>query len=1162
MQLTGKDIEKQCDRGRLIRGKALYASKAVQNLTIIEKGEDVRDWMLENYEEGLSRLPEETEQENSLCVVQAEVLGSTGNEYHPVLILDSAAEDRILYASCDCKDYMGGTPFCKHCVAVGHNVVMQLLEEKLSDKLVSARDLEKQKEGTTAGKDLMRDAARRLETGYASAYDRQGSHSSSAIMQLIKTYSGVDQSIYWSESEKTISDTVMNEPVQLFPNIVVDYYGTQNVEFKIGTEKKKYVLKDIGQFYELLQGKEYFSYGKSLSFVHDRNNFTEESLYYIHMIEDMHSIGGLESHYDRMHTTRYMRLTDGYMEQMLLGHLGSMVSINGKVCQVVDKNPRIPLKIEKAEMGVYLTLPNLLLIKGLLKDFVLDEKQRVVYVVSEGFQKNAIPFIRTFQQYKDWNYIATLSRTPFLKCYLNHRDYVSFCGHVFRKVERYFDIEEKEVDLHTFMPEECQIKIYLDAPTQDSMTCNLKACYGEETYNLADWAAVQEGSFRDLETERKAYQTAKRYFPSEQREGAEYLLSCHSEGDMYQLLESGMKELEGLGELYVSDAIRQFHIRKTPKVTAGVQVQGELLQLRVDIPEMSSDEIGEILSAYRMKRRYYRMRNGDFMQLDGSGLGTLAEMSSGLGIRDEDWGDGSVELPLYRANYIDAVMKERGKNMLVVRSSQFKSIIRGMREVADSDYEVPKGIQAELRGYQKTGYRWLKTLSHYGFGGILADDMGLGKTLQVITLLLSVLQEPGYNQKENTSFIVCPASLVYNWESEFHKFAPDIRVKVIVGTAAQRQKQLKSLKQTDVVITSYDLLKRDLEWYSDKPFLYMIIDEAQYIKNAATQVAKAVKSIRASHCFALTGTPLENRLSDLWSIFDFVMKGYLYSYETFRKNYEVPIVAEKDEDALKRLQKMVAPFILRRRKKEVLQDLPDKIENIIYTTMTEPQEKYYHARFLKLRRDLVKKSDVQFREDKMKVLAELTRLRQLCCDPNLFIEDYKGGSGKVDAFLSMAEELVAGGSNILVFSQFATMLEILKKELDKLEIHTLLLTGQNSKEERRAMVEEFQEGQSTVFLISLKAGGTGLNLTAADTVIHFDPWWNIAAQNQATDRAHRIGQDKVVTVTQLVMKNSIEERIIDLQNRKKELVDHVIEGESVANATLTKEEIMGLLEEF
>ena len=300
----------------------------------------------------------------------------------------------------------------------------------------------------------------------------------------------------------------------------------------------------------------------------------------------------------------------------------------------------------------------------------------------------------------------------------------------------------------------------------------------------------------------------------------------------------------------------------------------------------------------------------------------------------------------------------------------------------------------------------------------------------------------------------------------------------------------------------------------------------------------------------------------LLQVFDFLMKGYLYSYDKFRSNYEQPVVAGQDEETLARLQRLVSPFILRRRKKEVLKDLPDKLEQELYMSMTKKQEQYYQARFMKLRHNLLSTSESQFKKDKLKVLAEITRLRQICCDPSLFVEDYQGGSGKVDAFLSMAEELVSGGSNILVFSQFASMLEILEKHLIKLGISTLLLTGKSSKEERREMVEEFQSGHATVFLISLKAGGTGLNLTAADTVIHFDPWWNVAVQNQATDRAHRIGQDKVVTVIQMVMKNSIEERIIELQNKKKELVEHVVEAEAVSEAALSKEEILGLLEEF
>lgn len=1162
MQLTGKDIEKQCNRARLVRGRALYASKAVEQLKVYKSIENVREYLKnKGYETELCRLPEDSD-ECSIIVATADVVGSTGNYYHVELVIDYEEEDKFLRVSCDCPDFLGGTPFCKHCVAVAHNLVMDEIQAQFADKLITGRELERQQQLKKQEKGgSRRKPVTHLNSIYAVSNDTvyMGRQSSAVVGQLISAYSGKNQSM-WSPAERD----VITKPgsIELLPNLVVGESGKQSLEFKIGTGKRYYVVKDILELNDNVKHEKVHTYGVNLEFLHSLDAFTQEARFYLNLISDIYSAREQHRLMYSQQSERYLRITDGYVEQIVMRNIGKTLSINGSNYEVVKKNPKLTLLLKQEEQGAVLSMKDAVLLKGVTYSFYAEEQSRILYILSEDFARTVVPFIQMLKTSWDMEYRSLSRSNHVLRCFLNERDYTAFCGHVLRKLERFVRIEEQDVDVLDSMPAHCQIHIYLDEPSPEEVTCRLKAVYGKEEYDICDWTKRQEGDFRDYEQEDKVYWLAKEYFKEHIRKDNEVLLVCNTEQDIYELLTKGRYELEQCGQVYVSERIRSISIKKTPKVTAGVQIQGDLLSLHVEIPDMSSDEIGEILSAYRMKQKYYRMKNGDFMQLDEAGFSTLSEMGEGLGIEDDDWKRGEVQLPLYRASYVDAVFKERGQNMTVVRSSRFKSVIRDMREIEDSDYELPDSITAELRGYQKTGYRWLRTLSHYGFGGILADDMGLGKTLQVLTLLCAAMKEESYDREKCTSLIVCPASLVYNWESEFHKFAPYCKVLVQVGAAPKRKDNLQHLSDVDVLITSYDLLKRDLNLYESLSFLYMIIDEAQYIKNAATQVARAVKKITAAHRFALTGTPVENRLSDLWSIFDFLMKGYLYSYEKFRSNYEQPVVAEQDEEALQRLQRLVSPFILRRRKREVLKDLPDKIEQELYMSMTDKQEQYYQARFMKLRHNLLSTSESQFKKDKLKVLAEITRLRQICCDPALFVEDYEGGSGKVDAFLSMAEELVAGGSNILVFSQFASMLEILEKHLIKLGISTLLLTGKSSKEERREMVEEFQNGQATVFLISLKAGGTGLNLTAADTVIHFDPWWNVAVQNQATDRAHRIGQDKVVTVIQMVMKNSIEERIIELQKKKKELVEHVVEADAVSDAALSKEEILGLLEEF
>ena len=482
-----------------------------------------------------------------------------------------------------------------------------------------------------------------------------------------------------------------------------------------------------------------------------------------------------------------------------------------------------------------------------------------------------------------------------------------------------------------------------------------------------------------------------------------------------------------------------------------------------------------------------------------------------------------------------------------------------MKTVEDNNFEVPGSMENVLREYQKKGYLWIRALKQNGFGGILADDMGLGKTLQVITYLLSESAEP-VERECPLALIVCPASLVYNWKNEFERFAPSLPVKTIVGNAVERRELLEDCRPGEILITSYDLLKRDRESYASLRFVAQIIDEAQYIKNHSTQTAGTVKEISAGFRLALTGTPIENRLSELWSIFDYLMPGYLYTYHKFRNDYEIPIVQSRDEDAGKRLQKLIRPFVLRRLKRDVLKDLPEKLEESIFAGLEGEQQELYDAHVKRLMLTLDKNSDAEFRKNKIQILAELTKLRQLCCDPALLYEGYKGGSAKTELCLDIVKNALNGGHKILLFSQFTTMLDRLCRIFDREKISYYLLTGATNKEARRNMVQAFQTDDTGVFCISLKAGGTGLNLTAADIVIHYDPWWNLAVQNQATDRTHRIGQENVVSVYKLIAKDTIEEKILHLQEKKRELADRLLNAEEMGSGSFSREELLELLQ--
>ena len=498
----------------------------------------------------------------------------------------------------------------------------------------------------------------------------------------------------------------------------------------------------------------------------------------------------------------------------------------------------------------------------------------------------------------------------------------------------------------------------------------------------------------------------------------------------------------------------------------------------------------------------------------------LAELMKTLQLSPKEFVKGKMHIPAYRTLYLDQML-ENNESIYSNRDRHFREIVKGFKTIKDADFEEPESLSGIMRNYQKNGYKWLRTLEAWKFGGILADDMGLGKTLQVIAVLLAAKEE----KQSGTSLVVAPA------------------------------------RNADVLVTSYDLLKRDIDQYYQKEFLYEIIDEAQYIKNHTTAAAKAVKVVNSRIRYALTGTPIENRLSELWSIFDYLMPGFLYGYDTFKKEMETPIVKNGDEAAMARLQKMVSPFILRRLKEDVLKDLPEKLEEIRYVKFEDTQQKLYDAQVLHMKEKLASQDEGEFNKNKLWILAELTKLRQICCSPSLCFENYRGESAKADACMQLIQSAIDGGHRMLLFSQFTSMLAILQDKLEKEGIEYFIITGETSKPKRQELVKKFNAGKTPVFLISLKAGGVGLNLTGADVVIHYDPWWNLAVQNQATDRAHRIGQTKKVTAYKLIARNTIEEKIQKLQETKRDLAEQIIGGEMGQLGSMSREDLLELLEE-
>ncbi|MCX7715028.1 MAG: DEAD/DEAH box helicase [Clostridia bacterium] len=626
---------------------------------------------------------------------------------------------------------------------------------------------------------------------------------------------------------------------------------------------------------------------------------------------------------------------------------------------------------------------------------------------------------------------------------------------------------------------------------------------------------------------------------------ADGIYVLEDDDDIYEFISNTLHTIPCA--LYYSNAFEQIRPKRKLDIKGHIRYNYDIDLLEADFEsDLSPDEIRGILSAVRLKKKYYRLPDGSFLDVyeDASSF----ELLEKLNFNDNDIKNSKKLLQKHNLLYL-AGLADAGLKGFYLDNS----FIDAVNKIKNIKACIPDYMSNVLRTYQKYGVNWFKQLSELGLGGILADDMGLGKTLQVIAFVC------GENKAE-PALIICPSALTYNWLNEIQRFSPSSNALIIDGTKKEREALIKNYKAYDFIITSYPLLRRDIQMYSDLHFCYCFIDEAQHIKNYKTMNAKSVKKINADRCFALTGTPIENSLSELWSIFDFIMPGYLYSYSEFFQRFERPISKEDDSDSFSNLKDKIKPFILRRMKTDVLSELPEKIENTVYAELTTEQKKLYMAYLASAKNEISSLVQDRYENNKIRILALLTRLRQICCHPSLFDAEYKKESGKLLLLEELLSDAVGAGHRALVFSQFTSMLEIIKKRLVKLGISYFYLDGSIPSHERTKLADKFNAGENSVFLISLKAGGTGLNLIGADTVIHYDPWWNPSVMDQASDRAYRIGQKKAVQVIKLASKGTIEEKIIKLQEKKRSLADGIITANKTTIGGLSKEELLALFD--
>ncbi|KGP80897.1 hypothetical protein P364_0117835 [Paenibacillus sp. MAEPY2] len=723
-------------------------------------------------------------------------------------------------------------------------------------------------------------------------------------------------------------------------------------------------------------------------------------------------------------------------------------------------------------------------------------------------------------------------------------------------------------------------KLYIDF-YRERITARLEFDYGVMVINpLAEYLIDEEEKkvilVRDRHAERNLIDRLDRSFL--ERDGSVW--ASEREDAIYDVMYHLLPELEKQVDIYIPNAVKAMaqSYPTPPKVRADLGKGLDWLEISFEMEGVDEQELQEMMRNIVEKKPYFRLRSGVFVSLENEGADSFAHMADSLGLASGDIKSSHIRLPAVRALQLPGRDEVSGH---VKWGGSLKRFLDDLRDPERMDFALPDALAPVLRDYQASGYQWLRTLAFYRFGGILADDMGLGKTLQSIAYIAAELKEKPQQHHSNLDdanhivdggtfgsnipdevqaglldqqaahppvLVVAPASLTYNWANEFARFAPHLRVLIAAGQKDERASMLSGMDEADVIVTSYPLLRRDLDTYLGRTFHTLILDEAQAIKNSSSQTAQAVKQIQAPRRFALTGTPVENSLDELWSIFEAVFPGLFPSYRRFR---DLPP---------ERIARMVRPFILRRLKKDVLEELPDRIETVQRSELKDEQKKLYAAYLSQLQDETSKDMEENgFQKNRIKILAGITRLRQLCCHPALFVEGYQGDSGKMEQLLETVQDCLAAGKRILIFSQFASMLNLIRQTLAAQGRDLFYLDGQTPAQSRVEMCRRFNEGEAELFLISLKAGGTGLNLTGADTVILYDLWWNPAVEEQAIGRAHRMGQKQVVQVIRLVTVGTIEEKILELQQRKKDLIAEVIEPGDGGSTTLSEQDIRELL---
>ena len=857
---------------------------------------------------------------------------------------------------------------------------------------------------------------------------------------------------------------------------------------------KEYRIASIDRFLARFDNEEEFRYGKDLTIVHRLSSFDEVSQKILRVL----------SKYEQNSFIDLNNLESlNYLDDLLDALSDDYLYVNNEVYHVEDTPMDIKLVIKDNYS---------IIVKGIIKGY--------------------IRLTRNYYICKSAHSIKPVTANKYINCLIDSalhyplstvRDnFDNFKYSFFEKYPEYFELDEEILKLMS--SSSLKIEAYFDYD-KDNIYEKTKYIKNDEEVDINSITNFYEVS------QIKHYQeilTSYGFFDHVLTDG----------GLVWDFLNSTLENLRAVAEIFFSKDLQARSTSSFSSPSISIKKEGSMLEVVVDSSIYSEEELKAILIGLKRKKKFVKIGN-NFINLLSDETKMFYDLAKDFDLISENSLTKKKAVPLYYA------FKAYGKDSSFLSMDDYlDEIFNDLKNFSNSELAIPP-IDGELRPYQVEGVKWLLTLYKYSLGGILADDMGLGKTIETIAFINAV-------KNDKPILIVSPKSLVFNWVSEFNKFAKSIPVYPIIGTVEERKKIIKKIKNDKfgVFFISYDSLRNEFENLKDFTFDICVLDEAQFIKNMHAKKTNAVKQINALHSFALTGTPIENNIYDLWSIFDFLMPHYLLDYDDFKDNFE------NDEDYYKIVKEKVAPFILRRRKEDVLKDLPEKFEVIITTEMSPEQRKLYDA-FRLQAKEKFKSNDGS---KVMEVLSIITRLRQICVDPSTFVENFEGESGKITMLKEIVTNKIKEGHRFLIFSQFVSALNIVKDEIEKMGIKYFMITGDTSAKDRLRICNDFnQDEEFKIVLISLKAGGTGLNLVGADVVIHLDPWWNYSAQNQASDRAHRIGQTRTVEVIKLIAENSIEERVVNLQNEKKELVDKVISNDDSSIKGLSIKDLKSIL---